>query len=88
MSLKVVAHFFGSNENCIKQLMYFQVSCLGVMEDFTDVVHRTLNDLDPPWGVWYVYLHRVGFWVFATLGTQKCFWELGLDHIPFFWRLC
>jgi hypothetical protein len=51
MSLKVVAQFFGSNENCIKQLMYFQVSCLGIMEDFTDLVHRTLNDPDPPWGV-------------------------------------
>jgi hypothetical protein len=39
-------------------------------------------------GVRYVHLHRVGFRGFATLRTQKCFRELGLDYIPFFWRLC
>jgi hypothetical protein len=48
VSLEVVAQFPGSNENCIKQFMHLQLSCLGVMEDFTDVVYRALDDPDPP----------------------------------------
>jgi hypothetical protein len=31
------------DENCIKQLMHFQVPCLGVKEDLTDVVYRALD---------------------------------------------
>jgi hypothetical protein len=30
--------------------MHFQVPCLGIMEDFTDVVHRVLDNTNPPWG--------------------------------------
>jgi hypothetical protein len=45
-----MAQFPGCNENCIKLLMHFQVPCLGVMEDFTDVVDRVLDDTNPPWG--------------------------------------
>jgi hypothetical protein len=82
MSLKVVAQFPGSNENCIKQFMHFQLSCLGVMEDFTDEVHQTLNSPDPPWGVQYIHLHRIGLQRHVTLGTQKCFQELGLGGFP------
>jgi hypothetical protein len=39
------------DENYIKQLMHFEVPCLGIMEDLTDVVYRALDSMDPPWGV-------------------------------------
>jgi hypothetical protein len=31
------------NENCIKQLMYFQVPCVSIVDYLTDVVHWTLD---------------------------------------------
>jgi hypothetical protein len=50
VSLEVIAHIPGSNENCIKQFMHFHVPCLGVIEDLTDVVHQTMDNTDHPWG--------------------------------------
>jgi hypothetical protein len=50
VSLKVMAQLPGCNEDCIKQLIHFQVPCLDVMEDLTDVVHQALDGTDPPWG--------------------------------------
>jgi hypothetical protein len=47
----------GCDENCIKQLMHYQVPCLGIMEDLTDVVYRTLDSTDSPWGFQFIYLH-------------------------------
>jgi hypothetical protein len=38
MSLEVVAQLPLCNEYCVKQLMCLQVSCLGIMQDLTDVV--------------------------------------------------
>jgi hypothetical protein len=48
VSFEVVVKFLGSNENCIKQLMHLQVSHLGIIEDFPDVVYRALDGADPP----------------------------------------
>jgi hypothetical protein len=39
----------GCNENYIKQLIHFQVPCLGIMEDLTNVVYQALDSMDPPW---------------------------------------
>jgi hypothetical protein len=50
MSLGVVAQLPGGDEDCIKQLVDLQVSCLGLVEDLTDVVHRILNNPDPVGG--------------------------------------
>jgi hypothetical protein len=50
MSLEVVAQLPGSDEYCIKQLVDFQISCLGFVEDLADVVHRALDGPDPPGG--------------------------------------
>jgi hypothetical protein len=52
-----MAQLPGCDENCIKQLMYFQVPCLSVMEDLTDVVYWVLNSMDPPKGVRFIYHH-------------------------------
>jgi hypothetical protein len=30
--------------------MHFQLPCLGIMEDLTDVVYPALDSTDPPWG--------------------------------------
>jgi hypothetical protein len=57
VSLEVVTQLPESNENRIKQLMYFKVPCLGIMEDFTDVVHRALDGMDPLERIRHVYLH-------------------------------
>jgi hypothetical protein len=57
VSLEVVTQLPGSNENHIKQLMYFKVPCLGVLQDFTDVVHRALDGPDPPERIRRVYLY-------------------------------
>jgi hypothetical protein len=43
-----MAQLPGCNENYIEQLMHFQVSCFGVMEDLTDVVHRALDGTTSP----------------------------------------
>jgi hypothetical protein len=69
MSLEIVAQFPGSNENCIKQFMHLQLSCLCVMEDFTDVVYQALDDPDPPYRVRYIHLYRVGLQGLVTPGT-------------------
>jgi hypothetical protein len=69
LSIEIVAQFPGSNVTCIKQLMHFQVSCLGIIYDFIDVVYRALDGPDPPWGVWYIDLQRVGLQEPVTLGT-------------------
>jgi hypothetical protein len=82
MSLKVVAQFPGSNENYIQQFMHFQISCLGVMEDFTNEVHRALDGLDPPWGSDISTSIGSGSRGMLPPGTQRCFRELGPDNFP------
>jgi hypothetical protein len=52
-----VTQFSGCNEYRLKQLMHLQVSHLSIMEDFTDIVHMSLDGPDPPEGVWCIYLH-------------------------------
>jgi hypothetical protein len=39
VSLELVAQLPGGDEDCIKQLVDLQVPCLGLVEDFADVVH-------------------------------------------------
>jgi hypothetical protein len=50
VSLEVVMHFPGGNEDCIQHLMDLQVPGFGLMEDFADVVHQTLDGPHPPGG--------------------------------------
>jgi hypothetical protein len=50
VSLEVVAELPGGDDDCIKQLMDLQVPYLGLVEDFADVVHRSLDGLDLPEG--------------------------------------
>jgi hypothetical protein len=50
MSLEVESQLPRSDEDCIKQLMDLQVPCLGLVEDFADVVHQSLDGPDPPEG--------------------------------------
>jgi hypothetical protein len=47
VSLEVVARLPGGDEDCIKQLMDLHVPRLGLMEDIVDIVHRSLEGLDP-----------------------------------------
>jgi hypothetical protein len=51
VSLEVVVQLPGGNEDSKKQLMVLQVPCHGLVEDFADVVHRSLDGPDPPRGV-------------------------------------
>jgi hypothetical protein len=57
------------------------------MEDFTDVVYRAMDGLDPPWGVQCVLLHRFVLQGLMTPGTQKYIRELGPDCGPNSWGL-
>jgi hypothetical protein len=45
-----VAQLPGGDEDCIQQLVDLQVPSLGLVQDLTDVVHRTLDGPDPPGG--------------------------------------
>jgi uncharacterized protein Usg len=49
--LKVMPQFLECNQHYIEQLMHLQVSHLGIMEDFIDIVHRSLDGPEhlPPW---------------------------------------
>jgi hypothetical protein len=40
----------GGDEDCLYQLVDLHVPGLCLMEDLTDVVHQTLDSLDPPRG--------------------------------------
>jgi hypothetical protein len=62
MSLEVESQLPRSDEDCIKQLMDLQVPCLGLVEDFADVVHQSLDGPDPPegGGVRCIYFHWCG----------------------------
>jgi hypothetical protein len=40
--------------------MHLQISCLGIMEDLTNVVDQPLYGLDPPRGVRWINLHWLG----------------------------
>jgi hypothetical protein len=43
ISLEVVAEFAPREDHCVKQLLYLWVACLGFVQDFADVVHRSLD---------------------------------------------
>jgi hypothetical protein len=50
VGLEVVVRLLGGDEDCIQQLVDLQVPGLGLVEDLTDVVHRTLDGPNPPGG--------------------------------------
>jgi hypothetical protein len=67
-----VAQLLGGDEDCIKQLMDLQVPHLGFVEDFVDIVHRSLDNSDPPGGgVRCVYFHWCGLREFPILWVWK-----------------
>jgi hypothetical protein len=60
VSLEVVTQLPGSNENRVKQFMYFQVPCLCIMDDLSDVLHWAMDGPNRPEGIRRVYLHGLG----------------------------
>jgi hypothetical protein len=43
VSLEVVVEFAPREDHCVKQLLDLWVACLGLGQDFADVVHRPLD---------------------------------------------
>jgi hypothetical protein len=50
VGLEVVVRLLGGDEDCIQQLVDLQVPGLGLVEDLTDVVLRTLDGPNPMGG--------------------------------------
>ena len=51
MRLEVVTQLPGSDEHCIEHLLGLGVSGLGISEDFTDEVHRSLYLVGPDYSL-------------------------------------
>jgi hypothetical protein len=65
------------NEHRIEKLMHLQVSHLGVMEDFIDIIHWLLDGPDPPGGIRHTHLHGFRFRVLLAPRVRKGSQELG-----------
>jgi hypothetical protein len=61
--------------------MHLPASHLGIMEDFTDIVHMSLDGTDPPRGIQIIYLHGFKLLGFPPPRVRMDSWDLGPDGL-------
>jgi hypothetical protein len=71
----------GCNKYRIKKLMHLPASRLGVMEDFTDIVHMSLDGTDSPRGIRIIYLHGFKLQGFPPPRVRMDSRDLGPDGL-------